>query len=247
MINMKKISALFVLVAILVAPTSARATSIGFGAVPSARNVVNSAGVTLPAGDLVWAGAFAVPTGFTFNPNISISANVSNIESLGGWHQFGLDTSTGLPNAGLSSTLSTIATGGLGRIGGSVNDNVFGATKADFFNGKDLYVWAFNGTTVSNSTEMGIFHASVTVAPWIFPTNAGGIGDNITFSTTTTNAAVIDAIGGAGSTPSGQLKLSGLVTAPEPSSFLLVALAIVCGGLFYCFRRKPAGVSELSA
>ena len=83
---------------------------------------------------------------------------------------------------------------------------------------------------------MGIFHAITTVLPWIFPNNAGGeIGaaDTVTLSTTPTNAALIAAIGGAGSTTANELILAAAGIVPEPSSTALLGV----GTLFFSARR----------
>jgi len=216
-----------VLLALVFAPsvilTTSEATTIGFGAIPTSRTVVDSSNMTLAPGSLVWAGTFS-SEGFTFNPLLSVSANVSAITTAGSWEQFGLDTAGDSTNSGVTSNVGVFTVSSVGKLGGGVTDNNFGATKADFFSGKLLYVWIFNASTVGASTEMGIFRATSATIPWVFPTNGGGIGDSVTFSTTNA-AATLAAIGGVGSTPASQLKL--ISSVPEPSSVVLIAAGVL--------------------
>jgi hypothetical protein len=211
---MKKLT--FVLPAVLLATLAgAHATTVGFSGTPSARTVVDSTATQLSITSLVWVGTFTSES-FAYNPSLSIAANVAAIESLGGWNQFSLDTSSGLLDPGASSTL---AINGSGKVSGQVIDNNSGATEADFFNGKAIYLWVFNGSTVSGSTEMGIFRAkSGATTPWTYPTNGGGVGDSVTLSTASSITPNISAIGGAGSTSSTNLTL-----VPEPTTLVTLA------------------------
>lgn len=205
------------LVALVITATLpvARATSIVFGGVPTARTVVNAALVTAPPGSLVMAGTFASQA-FTINSGVSLAANVASVMSTGGWKQFTLDPSNGLPDPGITNSL-TISS--IGKVGGTLTDN--NSPQADFFNGKPLYLWVFNGTTIGNSTQMGIYRATTATPPWSFPINAGGLGDGTTYSTTNSGAATIAAIGGFGSTTPSQFKLTdqfNISSLPEPST-----------------------------
>lgn len=202
------------------------ASTVGFGPIPTARTVRNSSSNALnDTNSLVWIGAFANQS-FTINSAASLSSNVASVMASGGWNQFGLDSVSGTPNDGIISSLGISASG---KIGGSVQDNSFGATKADFFNSKGIYVWIFNAPTVNAATEMGIYRASGATPPWTFPTNAGGVGDAVTYSTTSSSAPTIAAIGGFGSTTSSAFQLTNnfsVVPVPEPSSMLI--------GVFTC-------------
>jgi len=125
-------------------------------------------------------------------------------------------------------TRNTSATGGLA---GSVT-NVSAA--ADAFNGQQIYLWVLNTGDKGTATE----HALLTVADkanpsagddWVFPTNAGGVGDG--------NAIAMSAlIAGRnqllpGGTNGNNLRL---VLVPEPSGAMLAGLA----GLALMFRRR---------
>ena len=212
----------------------AHGTSVTFGSTGSARTVFEANGTTqLASGDLVWMGTFASEA-FAFNPLFSVATNVSAITTAGGWEQFSIDTSTDTLNPGATSTLQITATG---KAGGSVVDNNGGATQAAFFNGKNVYLWIFDAPTVGAATQMGIFRApnADAVVDWIFPNNAGGVGDTITLSTTATGAPTINSIGGAGTSNSTQLILSA-AGVPEPSSAVLIGVAVL--GLLGMRRRS---------
>jgi hypothetical protein len=173
-------------------------------------------------------------TSFTFNPSLSIATNILNIETSGGWDQFTLDTSSGQPDSGVTNTVTTGGLAGGGKIAGTVTDNNSGATKADFFNTKLLYVWVFNSSSVSAATQMGIFTAgSGASTPWVFPTNAGGLGDNVTLLTDSSDTPNMTAL--VGSTSSNSLNL--VASVPEPSA---LATLFGAGGLLMMIRRRRA-------
>lgn len=218
-------------VAALAQLPSAHATTVVLGAVPTARQVVSSAGTALTSGS-VWVGTFT-STSFTYDPQVSVLDNVSAITGDGGWERFGTDTLASSVNAAVTDTLA-IRASPAGRIGGTITDNNFGATKSDFFNGKPLYIWLFNGSSPETSTEFGIFRATDATVPWLFATNAGGVGDNVTYSTTASGAPTIESFGGAGSSTSSTLRLVAVV--PETSTAVMGALA----GIALVFRRRRA-------
>lgn len=215
----------------LLSHSAVQAASVTFSAVPTARTVVAADGVTVLSGGTVWVGTFS-STSFTYSPLTSVSDNVNDIIAAGGWERFGVDTVTGDPNPGATSNLS-IRSSPQGRIGGTVTDNNSGPSDADYFNNATVYLWVFNGATPETSTEFGIFTATSAGTPWVFPVNAGGVGDTLTLSTTTSATPGITAVGGVGSTPAGQLRLVSAV--PEPSAPLLLGFAAV--GLTFVRRR----------
>ncbi len=138
--------------------------------------MVDSSGFTLAGPDkLVLVGTFD-NLSFTLDPSLSLEANFEAVSLAGGWKQFGLDTATLAPNAGVTSTLGLSATG---KIGGSVTDNTFGSTKADAFNDKAIYVWVFNRFQHRNIHSGGTVQrdTAATVA-WTSPVNAGGVADS---------------------------------------------------------------------
>ena len=220
--------------------TLAHATTIGFSPVPTARIVRNSAnGALNDTNSLVFAGTFSSTT-FSLNNTLSLSANVAAVMAAGGWKAFGFDTVTNAVSS-LPPTIEAPALGvtASGKLGGQVTDNNFISTQADFFNNKPLYVWIFNAPTIGAATEMGIFRGtSGTNAPWVFPTNAGGVGDTITFSTT--NAIGISAIGGFGTSASGLLQLTNnfnVSAVPEPTT-LIFGLITGVAAIYSRLRRK---------
>lgn len=217
-------SLVFVAVLFTAALQVTHASTITFGGVPTARTVVNAALATVPAGSLVMAGTFA-SQGFSINTGVSLATNVNNVISAGGWKQFTLNPSNGSPDAGITNTL-TISS--IGKVGGFLTDN--NAPQADFFNGSPLYLWVFNGTTIGNSTQMGIYRATTSTIPWNFPTNLGGVGDSTTLSTTSSGAPTIAAIGGFGSTTASQFKLTdqfNVSSVPEPSTAAFGVLMVL--------------------
>lgn len=215
---------------------SAGATTVGYSAGPSSRTVLDSTSANVAVGSLVWVGVFSNPAAFAFNPALSIATNVANIESAGGWQQFGLNPSTQSPEFS-TNTLAVSSVFGVPKIGGLVEDDTAGA---DFFNGKTIYLWVFNGTSVANSTQMGIFQATGASPAWTFPTNGGGVGDTVTLATTSAGAPTISAVGGTGSVQSsgaGNLVLAA-ASVPEPTT--LVTLAGSAAFLGMLRRRRSA-------
>lgn len=225
--------------------STARATTLTFGGVPTARTVVDASGLTLAGPNkLVLIGTFD-NLNFSLDPSISLEANFEAISLAGGWKQFGLDTATQEANAGVTSSLGLSATG---KLGGSITDNSFGVTKADAFNEKALYVWIFNGATLETSTQAGLFHATTATVDWTAPINSGGVTDSRTFSTTTSGASVIQAVGGFGSTTSSTLQLSdNFAAVPEPATSAAVALGVLFLGARAIFRRRARTLSALVA
>ena len=207
----------------------AQATSVIFSGAPLARLVVNSNSATLTSG-LVWAGTFS-STGFGLNNTLSLAANVASVTSSGGWKQFTLDPFSGFEDEGVTNTLKVSPTG---KVGGNLVDIENGAS---YFNNKPIYLWIFNGASVSTSTEMGIFRATTADTPWTFPVNAGGVGDTLTLSTVNT-LSTIAAFGGFGSTPSGKLQLTNnfnVAPVPEPAT---LTVGIFAGMACICVRRR---------
>ena len=221
----------------MVSSFTASATTVTWSGVPSARTVTLEDGTTTVTSGLVLAGAFA-STAFVFNPSLSIQANFNAISTAGGWKQFTLDTVSGTPDAGVINTL-TILSSPPGKVGLQVTDNNNGPvtpTKADFFNGKQIYIWIFNNASIAAATQMGIFTATTATVPWLFPVNAGGVGDGITVSTASSGAPTMLAAGtvGVGSVSSSQLTL--VASVPEPS---VLALGGVAGlGMLASRKRR---------
>ena len=151
----------------------ANATTVGFGNAPSSRVVATSAGVQLSTASLVLVGNFQSEA-FAFVPALSMQVNFNNISAAGNWKQYTMDTVTGTTNSGATSTY---AISGTGKLFGSGADITTGLSKADYFNGKNIYVWIFDAATIAASTTMGIYKDTADTAPltpWVFPTNGGG-------------------------------------------------------------------------
>jgi len=215
--------------------SSAYATQVSFNGGPTTLKLFKAdASTKLTNGDLYWIGTFATPGAISFNPLQTIAQNITAIESAGGWNQFTLDTSTSQPNAGISVS-DTI--NGLNNLSGSFTDTTTGGTKADFFNGKALYVWIFDttGTDPTQADQMGIFTGNGSASPaWTFPSNeatppANSVALNVL-------SGDMQTVGGAGTVGTG-LDLVPGATTPEPST---LASLIGAGGLVAMLRRRRA-------
>ncbi|MEO6785281.1 MAG: PEP-CTERM sorting domain-containing protein [Chthoniobacteraceae bacterium] len=204
---MKK-SVFLSIVASLATLPLASATTVGWGATPSSRSVVQPNSSAVTAGSEVLIGTFA-------NENFSLSsgtvlANWTSIMAAGGCSQF-------------ASPIFTSSIAGGTKVGGQTTDNTGTATA---FNGKTIYLVLFDTTSPNTATEMGIFKATSASPAWVFPNNNNGIGDTQTsLGTDITAAATIVAVGTTpiGSANSTQLQLAAPV--PEPSTLTFGALA----------------------
>lgn len=206
------------------------ATSVTFSGVPSARAVVvDAAGTLVTQGSLVMAGTFVTPANIHLDSSMSLAANYNTNTANAGWKQFTLDPSTGLLDTGATNNI-TISS--IGKVGGTATDNA--SPQADFFNSKTVYLWIFNAATVGAATEMGIYTATTATPPWVFPTNANGVGDTVTLSTTSSGSPVIAALGGFGTTSSTRFQLTdqfNVSAVPEPGTLgagLFVGLVGIC-------------------
>ena len=223
----------------LISFSSLKATTVIFGSNPGNRTINNEAGTAYSGATSgsIWIGTFSNEAGFaaTANNSLSVAANVAAITTAGGWEQFSMDTVTGLLNASVTTnTLDFTNIASTARVAGQLTDNTSGATKADFFNGKQIYLWVFNADTVGAATEMGIFEATAATVPWLFPSNGGGVGDSVTLSTLT-SGSTIAAVNGVGSISGSELRTEAFgAVVPEPSRLMLLGMA----GLGVFFRRR---------
>ena len=226
-----KISLPVIATILLGASMPVHASTVTFSAVPTARQFASEAGITLGVSSSVWVGTFSDDSliAGAANNGLSVSANVAAITAAGGWDQFGFNNVTDVASPGATFTLDVNATG---RIGGSVQDN---SANAGFFNNKALYFWVFNADTIGAATEMGIFRATDAAQAWLFPVNANGVGDTVTYSSTTAAAPTVVAVGGVGSM-SGTAPRLEVFGVPEPSRIMLVALGAM--GVVVRRRRK---------
>lgn len=235
---MKIKSILFVVASVLCVASNSSATTVSFTVGPTSRTVGNEAGTVLVStSSSFWVGTFATESAIalTANNSLSVADNITAITAAAGWEQFTFDTTTSNANSLVTSTFDISAGGIPGRLGGSATDTNTGATKADFFNNKGIYVWVFNSDNPATATEMGIFRAPAAGVPWTFPTNTGGLGDSVSLSTA--SSTTINAIGGVGSTfGTSQLRTEAFGTVPEPSRMMLVALGAM--GVVVRRRRK---------
>lgn len=202
----------------------AHATTVGFSPSPGGRTLQNSLGVNLSTSSLVWAGNFTSES-FSLNTGLTLQQNVNAIIGAGGWEQFGFDTASAIPTTSNGGTGALTVSAGA-KLGGSITDDSTGATKADYFNLKTLYVWIFNAATVAAATEMGIFKATIAANPWVFPANTSGLGDSNTFTTQPASTTLVTtaAVGGVGTSTETQLQTAPV---PEPSTALLTALGLL--------------------
>ena len=105
---------------------------------------------------------------------------------------------------------------------------------ADGFNDKQIYLWILDTDSKATATEHGLYTVADPTAPatgnnWIYPVNAGGVGDSTSISV----AALID--GPAAGLPGGsEGRNLRLMVIPEPSGAMLAGVA----GLALLFRRR---------
>lgn len=224
--TLMKTSLFFVAASLAALLPTAHASSVTFGAIPTARTVVDASSAMVTSG-LVWVGTFTNLGGVaSLDSGLTLAQNVANVKTTGGWKQFTFDPATGLVDSPVTNTMSI---SGSGKVGGGVtDDNGTPSTsqKASFFDNKDLYLWLFNG----DSSQMGIFRATDATIPWKFPINNNGLGDSVTLSSTTSAAPTVVAIGGFGSAPIGQFQLTNNFAAapvPEPSTFAAGAMLML--------------------
>ncbi len=220
-----KTSIFFVAASLAALLPTAHASSVTFSAVPTARIVVDSSLSTVTSG-VVWVGTFSNPGGVSLDNGLSLAANVAAVKTSGGWKQFTFDPATGLVDSPVTNTMAISLSG---RVGGVVTDHngaEDSGLQASFFDNKSLYLWLFNG----DSSQMGIFRATDAAVPWAFPKNKNGNGDSVTLSSTVSAAPTVVAIGGFGSAPSGQFKLTNdfnVTPVPEPSTFAAGAMLML--------------------
>lgn len=220
---------LIILMSCLVVGYSPLALGTTVGFTPFGRTVTDSLGTPVGTNSIIWVGNFTSEA-FTFNPSLSIAQNITIITLSGGWKRFGMDTSTGATNPGV--TLPGIATNANGKVAFTLTDDNAGPTKADYFDTKDIYLWIFNAT----STQMGIFKAPFSTPLWNFKTNSSGVPGNqeLSYSTSASVAPNMTAVGGAGNVTSTQMQLAAAV--PEPSVIALSGLAVM--GMLSSRKRR---------
>lgn len=220
----------------MISTSSVKSSSVTFAPNPTSRSIASEAGVDFTGAGAggYWIGTFSneVAIEASIDHFLLVAVNVATIIDAGGWERFTLDTDTGSLSDSASSTLDFVPLSGTARLGGTATDNTAGATKADFFNGKQIYVWVFNADTLGSATEMGIFEATAATVPWIFPTNLGGFGDTLTLSTSVSGATIAE-VGGVGSVLGTQLRTE-VFGVPEPSRLMLLSVV----GLGAVFRRR---------
>ena len=209
-----------------------KAASVSFGVNPTSRSIASEAGVNFAGAGSgsYWIGTFSneIVIETMVDHFLPVAVNVATIIDAAGWEQFTMDTVDSSLNSAASSTLDFVPLSGAARLGGTATDNTSGATKADFFNGKQIYIWIFNADMLSSATEMGIFEATAATVPWIFPVNEGGLGDALTLSTST-GGATIAAVGGVGSISDSQIRTEAFgLTVPEPTRILLLGFGAAC-------------------
>jgi hypothetical protein len=186
---------------------SAEASTITLSSSPAGYSVYDVGAATPVAnGNLLRVGTFSNPGA------LSLTMSISQMIAAGGWTEFG-------------SRFTSSIFGNPGKLTGSIIDD---SAAANFFNGKDLYIWAFNSPTTAAATATGIFRADGAPTPltgqaWTFPVNTNLLDRTRTLTISDLQGG--DTINGIGSVnqPANKLQLStfGLVGVPEVSSTAL--------------------------
>ncbi len=218
-------------------------TTVTFGGASSGtarKTVLNDGTTALATGDLVLEGIFQNSGSFTYNPAISVLANVNNMVSLGfqpfGFAPSSYNSTTGTWTTDSSTSQNTLGIAnffGTNQVTGSIHEDTTVGGDASAFDNKQIYLVLFNGTTISGSSQMGIF----TSTSWTFPTNTNGGSDvsptyvTNTASTSPTVTAVAGTVTGATNSP-GTLQLA---ATPEPST---LATLFGATGVLALLRRR---------
>ena len=210
------------LVAILCFAASAHAQVVVAANGVGSHLVFASDGVTpLVNGDLIRLG--------TFNSSgISILATSNSLSTLDG--DF---TALGEGNVGGGTLTETPQ-----PAGNTMDINSFGGTSGAFYGSfsgvsssyfatgtaTQLYMWVFNSSDPNTATQWGIFDAP----SWMFPANLGTVTMGL-------GSANIDPL--RGSVDGTDFELANLSGVPEPSTFTLMAGAVIVGSLVLRRRR----------
>lgn len=204
------LSALLLAAAIL----PASASTVLFSSTGPGRTAVDAALNPLPDGDLFLIGTFSNVGALTLS-----AGSAANVLASGGWSQFDG-----------TRTISTIF-GNPGKLTDQAQDNT---VSANAFNLQNAYIVIFNSPSAATATEMGVFRATAGTPAWVFPTNAGGIGDSVTLDMNDTTIAAVNSVGSTTASPQ-RFVLTALV--PEPSAIGL-ALSGVLGLVGYRRLRR---------
>lgn len=116
---------------------------------PYNRYFSDASGMYLSDGSLVLIGAFANPDA------INTALPPSELEALGRWSEFG------------ATQIITITPDDIdyhGKLGGDITNDTTAGDFADL----DIYIWVFNGPTIWQSTQYGIFTAPGADPAWKF-------------------------------------------------------------------------------
>jgi len=211
----------------LAATSISCATTVGFGASPGSRSIVNSSSTGIAAGSLWWVGSFANEN-FALGTG-SVASNWATISNNGGWVALGTETGV----VGVGSGDGKTSTVGGEKIGGTLTD-ITGTAGA--LNAKVIYLVAFNTASLATATQIGIFKATSfgTTSAWTFPTDAGGVNDSVTLSTLpiANNGPTIVPVGTTPIGSTGVANQLGLVApVPEPSTAFLSLIGLMVMGL----------------
>lgn len=194
-------TSLFLLLAL--SATAAAESIVTISDSPYNRYFSDAEGMHLSNGSLVLIGAFANPT------ELSTALPPSELQTLAQWQAFG---STEIISITLGDTVAP------GKLGGDiVNDTDTAGDFADL----DIYLWVFNGPTIWQSTEYGIFTAPGADPAWKF----SGTGAN-NQSVIRIDASSLTAL--IGSIEGDQMRLAYII--PEPATYAAVlALGALVG------------------
>lgn len=179
----------------------ANASTVNWGATIS-NGLATSNGVALPTGDLVKLGYFTIS-------NAAIRSSASDL--------------TLLNTSFVQYASGAIGDGGLGLPGffsdASINNN-------PTFAGRAIYYWVFNASTLEASTQTGIFTS--TNPAFVFPSDTpvpGATTTDINQVDQNANGIIIGSYNATGSIGAGGAPFYNLAVIPEPSSYVLLALA----------------------
>lgn len=159
------------------------------------------------------------PTAVSFFGSDGVALDSSGVDTVTivTYDSFSFSTGVGTGRSVFGTAEVGSVFGQLGKLKGGVSDNT---AAADAFNGKNVYVELLD----AGSSQTAVITSND--ASWVFPTNAGGVGDTQNVVTAGVTFQVYNANAVTG----------GYQVVPEPSTYAMFAGALALG--YVMIRRR---------